>query len=276
MIRHITHVIRHIDDRRWNTIVLLLVALFLAWASGTGRIRRYLAPRYVWLTPVGAAFVFAMGAVGLAHAGNRHAHDHDHHGHACSCGGHGGRAWLYRVCLIAPFVAAAIVDPSTMSGEGKRKRQMSSQFSGTDVALRSAVSWILGVAAQPSTPGEKAGSSESVLPKKPTVRDIFNAALQGDQTQIEGRFVSVIGQCEPREGAGSNRFDLMRMVVICCIADASAVAVEVAPLPGTGVEPGEWARVSGVIKFDSPYDPSLPVVHASMIEKIPEPDYPYL
>jgi uncharacterized membrane protein YcgQ (UPF0703/DUF1980 family) len=141
------------------------------------------------------------------------------------------------------------------------------------VPLEQAVKWVMGGKA--AGKGGAGGGGVS-LPKNPTILDVLNAAGEGNAKALEGTFVTVMGQCDLPDGAKSERFDIYRLVVTCCIADATAVAVEVARRPTVELENGEWVRVEGLIKFDSKIDPSIPVIHATVTTKIPELSEPYL
>jgi uncharacterized membrane protein YcgQ (UPF0703/DUF1980 family) len=79
--------------------------------------------------------------------------------------------------------------------------------------------------------------------------ELLTAVGEGYQEDLEGRFVTVVGQCDPAPGAAEGRFDVFRLVVTCCIADASAVSVEVVPPAGFQPEPGGWVRAAGILRF---------------------------
>jgi uncharacterized repeat protein (TIGR03943 family) len=138
-----------------------------------------------------------------------------------------------------------------------------------DAALDRAMNWALGV----RTRGAR--SADAVLPPEPTLYEIINAVEAGYKESLTGRFVTVIGQCLLREGA-SDRFELYRMVVTCCVADATAVSLDVVRPAAAKIEPGQWVRVSGVIQFDDPANPQQPVIHATIVAMIPTPQNPYL
>jgi uncharacterized repeat protein (TIGR03943 family) len=114
------------------------------------------------------------------------------------------------------------------------------------------------------------------LPARPTVLDILRAANRSDPASLEGRFVEIVGQCDVVGDLPDGRFDVYRLVVTCCVADASAVSLEVAPPVGVRIESGSWVRVAGLLKFDGSYDPSMPVLHATKMSRIPAPSEPYL
>jgi len=141
-----------------------------------------------------------------------------------------------------------------------------------DAELEKAIRWVLGEKISPSRTQETGVS----LPKKPTILDLLNAVEEGHRELVQGQYVTVLGQCDLTGGPEGERFDLYRLVVTCCIADATAVFVEVVRVPNVKLESGGWVRVGGIVRFDSGIDPSLPVIHATTMSKIPEPSEPYL
>jgi uncharacterized repeat protein (TIGR03943 family) len=257
-------------------VMLLAMATFLAFSYFAGRLGAFVAPGYVWLTPAAAVVLYAMllarlvayvrdssrGEACHAPAEEHHAHGDEHHGWHVPLSG-------CVAVLLVPIVLALWINPQQLSAEGARKRRIPTP--PRNVKLEKAFAWVLGWAGAAQTPGARADA----LPKDPSVLDLMGAVDEGRAEAIEGLFVTMTGQCDLR-GSSAERFDLYRLVINCCIADATSVSVEVAPPAGVNLDPGGWVRVGGIIKFDSPLDPALPVVHAATISRIPEPSKPYL
>lgn len=247
----------------WEVVALTVLALFLACAAWTGRVRFFVASLYVWLPPTAAVLLFAMAvARALQLRGNR--------GESCCDEAHAPapKAQLfYALIILIPIVAAVSVDPRQFSTEGMRKRRAAAI--ARDGALDRAMNWALGMRTAGARP------AEAVLPPEPTLYEIINAVEAGHKENLTGRFVTVIGQCSLRDGA-SDRFELYRMVVTCCVADATAVSLDVVRPVGAKIEPGQWVRVGGVIKFDDSANPQQPVIHATIVTMIPTPHNPYL
>lgn len=245
-----------------EVISLLSLAAFLIFSATSGRLRFFLAPGFVWLPPAAAVLLLAMSAARWR-AGAA----------ACECGDdHSGPAamrWLYAVVLVVPLVFALAVSPHQFSTEGVRKR--TAPAATRDAALEQAVNWVLGLKPAQS----KRSASPGELPPEPTVAELMRA-LEGDGGRaLSGKFVTVIGQCGADNATTGGRFELYRLVVTCCIADATAVSVEVAGLPTVTVEPGQWLRIGGVIAIEGDASPQA-VLRAATISKIPTPPNPYL
>jgi uncharacterized repeat protein (TIGR03943 family) len=259
----------HAHDGRvalWVQVVtILLVGGFLGFSYLSGRVRLFVVPAYAWFSMAGALLLAAMGVARVL-AGPR----------GCGwCELHEHTPWRLptsacAVLLVVPIVLVVAVNPRRYSPEGLRKRRIAAP--PRDARFERAVDWVLGLDAA----GKDAAAGPTALPKSPTVADVLAAAQEGRRAVLEGKFVTVLGQCDLPGGPRSKRFDLYRLVVTCCIADATAISIEVARRPSVDLEPGEWVRVEGIIRFDSRVDPSLPVVHATSTTRIPEPAEPYL
>ena len=252
-------------DAGIETGTLLILAAFTAFSFFSGRIHAFLAPDYVWLTPAAAVVLAAMFAARLF------GYTRGAASCACHTGGTGGKTTMAcAAVLILPVVMALVVNPTQLSPEGARKRQVTPP--PRNVQLERAMDWVMGVKR-----AEKKATGTVTLPSNPTIIDLMNAAAEYHPDDLEGRFVNVQGQCGLTSGTAGERFDLYRLIVTCCIADATTVPLEIVrPKKKTQLTPGGWVRVQGMIKFDNPVDPSMPVIEAAKISKIAEPSEPYL
>jgi len=250
----------------WLVIVtLLLLAAFLAFSYLSGRVALYVASSYVWMTPATAIVLLGMA---IACVVARFSRPVD----ACHTCGDGG-SWMRRLCCVAilmvPMAFALAVNPQGPSSEWRRRRQLA--VPPRNLEFERAVAWVLGEARE-----EVDGGDDVKLPAQPTVLDILTLAGRYDPVTLDGKFVELIGQCDAVVGSQNGRFDVYRLIVTCCVADASAVSVEVQGPPDEKIEPGSWVRVAGRLRFDNSYDPTLPVLHAEIITRIPAPSEPYL
>ncbi len=244
---------------------LLILAAFMAFSFFSGRIQTFLAPDYIWLTLAAALVLFAMFAARLL-ASRRTAA-------SCACHPAGPGGTTTTACaatLLLPVVMALAVNPTRLSPEGARKRQVTPP--PRNLQLEQAMDWVLGVKKP-----QKLATGTVTLPKNPTIIDLISAAAEYHPDDLAGRFVNIQGQCDLISGPDADRFDLYRLVVTCCIADATTVPLEIVrPKKKTQLTPGGWIRIQGVIKFDNPVDPSMPVIEAAKISKIAQPSEPYL
>ncbi|MDX2080000.1 MAG: TIGR03943 family protein [Terrimicrobiaceae bacterium] len=103
--------------------------------------------------------------------------------------------------------------------------------------------------------------------KEPTLRPDF-----------ENKEVEIIGQFLPaRTGnADGDRFNLVRMFVLCCAADARPLAVTVKAAPGTSFPEMEWIKVTGRATFPVESGRHTPLVIADHIEPTEPPPETFL
>jgi uncharacterized repeat protein (TIGR03943 family) len=251
----------------WAEIVtIFLLAAFFAYSFFTGRVRYFVASYYIWLSLGAAVALTLMGVVRvMAHFRGYVSGELEE-----------ASAWSVPLSacvavLIIPVVLALVVDPTRYSSEGVRKRMV--RATGLDPQFQQALTWIQGQ----GPAGARGGSAATSLPENPSILDVLTVLQNGDRKAVEGKFVTLVGQADLPDGDKSKRFQIYRLVVTCCIADATAVSVDVARTDQVALESGGWVRVQGIIKFDSKTDASQPVVHVTgEAARIPEPSEPYL
>jgi uncharacterized repeat protein (TIGR03943 family) len=202
-------------------------------------------------------------------------HDH-HHEHAAGCCGHDHDDRKLRIVpaliLIVPLLVAATVSPS--------------QFGATVVANRGFVQNIQDLPGyqpyfEPALPTEdgSAGPTEtkpssSYLPRNEagqitaqTVDLLYAAEEPAMREDFDGKEVEMIGQYMPAKenNPKGNRFNLVRMFVMCCAADARpvAVSVETDQMPQTSEM--SWVKVVGKATFPLEGGRRIPVVVAQSI-----------
>jgi uncharacterized repeat protein (TIGR03943 family) len=251
--------------RLWIEILTLAaVAGYLLFSYFSGRAGFFVAAAYVWMAPAAAALILAMAAARFLSASGDN---------SCGCEeDHRGRIplWLCAATILASVAMAVVVDPKAYSMDQMRKRR--APVLARDTELEDALAWILG---QKPAPADQ-DAAQRTLPQNPTILQLIQHATLSDRSKLEGQYVTVVGQCDLRDGPAGSRFDIYRLVVTCCVADAQAVAVEVARTGSESLDDRGWVSIGGVLRFDSQIDPSMPVIHAATITKISPPTAPYL
>lgn len=88
------------------------------------------------------------------------------------------------------------------------------------------------------------------LPIVEVVDLLFAADDQSMRPDFEGKQVEIIGQFLPDRGGNKMKFQLVRMFMLCCAADARPVAVTI-DAPGTleGMTDMSWLKVIGKVNF---------------------------
>ncbi len=99
---------------------------------------------------------------------------------------------------------------------------------------------------------------------------LFAAEDESMRPLFEKRTVEMIGQFLPVKNASDNRFQIVRMFMVCCAADARPIAVSVLPPVQTDSKtaaakaPVEmaWTRVVGTVEFPLENGRRIPIIHA--------------
>ena len=95
---------------------------------------------------------------------------------------------------------------------------------------------------------------------------LFSAEDDTMRPAFEGRTVEVIGQYLPVKDSASGRFQIVRMFMVCCAADARPVAVICDKAPGDPkVAEMGWARVTGKVTFPVEDGRRLPIIKAEKL-----------
>lgn len=86
---------------------------------------------------------------------------------------------------------------------------------------------------------------------------------------FEGKTIEMIGQFLPVKDAADGRFQLVRMFMVCCAADARPVGVSVLPPPAgaktataKALPEMSWTKVVGTVSFPMENGRRVPIVHA--------------
>ena len=168
--------------------------------------------------------------------------------------------WLV---LLIPVIAASVLAPSAMSSTTIVNRL------GTSGAIPMPA---LGVVSQANVQEELSADPNQPVPVE--VTDLVTISQSPDQIKaFEGRKVRTVGLF--LNATGSNP-KLVRLIMLCCAADALPVSVEL-----TGNTTGKWSQtqwleVVGTATFPSTLGTVIPRIEVDTIKPTQEPDEPYL
>jgi uncharacterized repeat protein (TIGR03943 family) len=92
--------------------------------------------------------------------------------------------------------------------------------------------------------------SEDGTPIAEVVDFLFAADDQSMRPDFEGKKFEIVGQFLPDRGGDKMKFQLVRMFMLCCAADARPVALSI-EAPGTleGLTDMAWVKVIGTVRF---------------------------
>lgn len=245
--------------QQWVKVALMLgLGVYLAYNIASGNITNYVNERFAWLSYVAAGLFLLIGAFSAwhlvqdwrrskNHAHDAHAHDH-HHDHT-----HAPISWGVLAILAVPLALGTLIPSRPLGVEA---------VSG-DMNIVSA-----------ATIGSVGGFN--VPPEQRNVLDWLRAFNNGNYTQFNGQPADVIGFVYSEPTFDENKFMVARFAISCCVADASSIGVPVSWAETSDLPQGEWIRVKGTFNVESFRGNNVPVLQASSIDVVPQPEHPYL
>ncbi|GAB4438249.1 MAG: TIGR03943 family protein [Chloroflexi bacterium OHK40] len=203
-----------------------------------GQLAFYIHPRYTALIVVAAAVLLLMAAVRLRATFVERST--------------GGPGWVYLLLatplLLGTLVPARPLGADTLAGRGVELNSVASSGRAAQLA-RDTTSWNL--------------------------LDWGTAlSIRGDE--LLGEPADVVGFVFHDEALGADAFYVVRYVVTCCAADGAGVGLPVVWADGASLPENGWVRVRGAIDRASLDGVEQPVLRASAVEPIPQPESPYL
>ena len=171
--------------------------------------------------------------------------------------------WLVFLVLLVPLSVAAWISPDRYSQVLVRNRGFADL---TDKAPASVAVATVSASA-PLSQQEREGAPIAV-----EVGDLLMASQSAPGMKLfAGKRVALTGQVFP---LGPQRFELVRMLMLCCAADAQILAVRVdarCSIPAMG-----WAKVTGCVSFERKGDREAPVITAEQVTPTQAPADPYV
>lgn len=281
--------------RLLTTLTLLVWGALLVWFWLSGRIAAYLHPHFHTYVAIAGVLLlvlvplwwWATAKSASQGCGSCGCHDHGHNHEAKSISL--GQGIVYLILLV-PVIAAAFVSPSQFGEAAVMNRGIITDLSALPnfPAARTS-SWedapLVGDDDLPDVESWPEGQEEGVeyftrgedgAIQLETMDLLFAATEPSMQEEFDGQRVAIIGQYIPPRGEAADGFDLVRMFVVCCAADArplgiKVVAPEVIQVPRMG-----WVRITGVAKFPVIDGRVEPLLEMDKIEEIEAPRETFL
>lgn len=234
-----------------KTALLVGLGLYFTYNIASGNLSNYINARFAWLSYVAAALFLLIGLFSAAHLlrEHRHNHKHDHHDHDHS---HAQISWRSLAIIAVPLVLGTLIPSRPLGAEA-----VGGSISTTTIALSETQTF-------------------SVPPEQRNVLDWLRAFNSGDYAQFEGQPADLIGFVYTEPGFDEGAFMVARFTISCCVADASAIGVPVAWSDTAALKQGEWVQVKGAFSVANFDGDELPVLQAASVERIAQPEHPYL
>jgi len=260
-----------ISSRFVSAGVLVIWGVVLSYFCISGRIGSYLHPAFHIFTALSAGVLILL-AIGLLLT--RPAENSDSANETASPLARGASVFI----LVVPLLAATGISPS--------------EFGVTTVTNRGLIENISDLPAF-TMPGEpplpmadgSIGESTEIDPtsyiskneagqiKAETVDLLYAAAEPTMREDFENKEVEIIGQFLPaRTGnASGDRFNLIRLFVMCCAADARPVSVTVQSRDGKSFPDMTWLKVTGKATFPIESGRHTALIIADSIQEVDPP-----
>ena len=227
--------------RRWSPARVAAALVIGAWAAlfwfviAAGRTSLYLSSRTAWLVPMGA-ILLTVAAIGRLASARVERTEHL-----------GSRETMMLGVIALPVVVLLALPPATLGSYAAGRRSSSTGIAASARIVAGPIDFV------------DIAAARSVKSAAADLR-----ARAGEVVTMEG-FVTV-------DEGETDRFQLTRFVITCCVADATISYVTVVDAPPGQVENDDWVRVTGPIY---PLGADI-LVDATSVEPIPPPDDPYL
>jgi len=277
-------------NRRFLTLLtLLLWGLLLTKFWAGGRIESYLHPQFHPLVALSGFLLLGLAFAWWWATGRPVAAQHDcgcHHDHeteersALSAG-----AVMAFVLLLVPVSAATIVSPGQFGEAAVMNRGIVTDisqlpsFAPPASALEDAPPLADGeeipdVADWPAEQEEGVEyftrTADGAIQVE-TIDLLFAAAEPSLREEFDNQRVSVVGQYVPPRKDTSSGFELVRMIMVCCAADARPLGLRVESPAMQGVPAMDWVRVTGTAKFTEKGGYFEPRIEDATVEKTEPP-----
>lgn len=280
--------------RRFLTLATLVVwAGLMLWFWLSGRVAAYLHPQF-------HAYVAAAGIVlALLAPLWWWASREDHEADCCGCGhDHGdvprgglpaGAGFAF-VVLILPVTVAAFISPSQFGEAAVMNRGIVTDITQLPSALPSFPnSWqdapLFDESEMPDDvadwPEEEEGveyftrTADGAIQLE-TIDLLFAAEEPALREEFADQRIAIVGQYVPPHAGRRDGFDLVRMFVVCCAADARPLGIQVVASEPVGVPRMGWVRLTGVARFESKNGRIEPHLELEKVEEVDAPRETFL
>jgi putative membrane protein len=242
--------------RSWLKIAVLLgLGAYFIYNIASGNLSNYINVRFAWLSYVAAALFVLLGAFSAynllrskaydipdPHKDEHHNHDHDHNH---------GISWLGLAVVSIPLLLGTLIPSRPLGADAIQGVNMS-------------------VVAVEEAPLSTNPSTWNVLD---WLRS-FN--MNSDIHSFDGQAANIVGFVYRDANFAEDQFMVARFTISCCVADASAIGLPVVVDNAQDYETDSWVQVNGTFRVEDFRNSEVPVLYATSVEQVEEPEHPYL
>jgi len=227
----------------WAKSVLLLgLGVFFIYSITSGNLTNYINERFAWLSYVAAALFLLLGAANTIDLlRNKEAAMRLDRSHAPI-------TWPVIAIVTIPLLLGIFV-PSRPLGSAAAQGSVSltaASVTNATTFTTDPLNWLRA----------------------------FNAS--DDITSFNGKEANVVGFVYREATFPDDQFMVARFTVSCCVADASAIGLPVDAANAASFPTDTWVSIKGTLKMDTFRGDDWPVLQATTIEQIEQPEHPYL
>lgn len=236
----------------WSkTAILLAMGIYLSVLILTGNLTNYINIRFAWLAYVGAGIFFLLGFINLY--GTLYPQQDEKLTYIAPPNNTYNITWGILAIVAFPLLLAVLIPSRPLGAEA-----VNGGISLNPVGIDSALAF------------ERSPLDRNVL-------DWLREFNRSDTpAEFNGQKVDVTGFVYREPNFLPEDFMVSRFTMSCCVADAFAIGLPVTAEDASQFEDGVWVRVQGDLKAHDFSDEFIPVVYATSIEIIEQPDQPYL
>lgn len=236
------------SNQEWAKVIVLLgLAVYFTYVVLTGNITNYVNERFAWLSYVAIVIYLLLGlatALGVYLRQKYAAYDFQTHQNI---------TWPIIVIVALPLLIGTLIPSRPLGAEAVNGNISLSVASGSnanlvakDAANRNVLDWLRAFGQSPTA-----------------------AAFDGEEADV-------IGFIYREPGFPEDHFMIARFTVSCCVADAGAIGLPVYTPEASTLRDGEWVRVQGAFQAGIFRDTKTPILQASLLEVVEQPEHPYL
>lgn len=238
-------------ERTLKGLILIGLALFLTGRIANGTLLFYINRRFAWLTWVATILLLLMAFTQQQRTyTGRHHHDHDHAHHHGRAG-----SWIALLLVALPLLLGILVPPQPLGAQAVGVREV-------------------------NTDGLGLGDDGTVLTRAAGERNIldwlraFGAA--GDPATFAGQEATLVGFVYRDETFATDQFMVSRFIIICCVADATAIGIVVSWPASLDLPLDSWVEVHGAFRPGQFDGQAMPILMADSVTPTQPPGQPYL
>lgn len=232
-----------------KTLVLFGLALYFLYNIVSGNLTNYINVRFAWLAYV-AVLIFVALAVANVYeilrprgdSSTDYQSDHTH----------GQVSWGVLAITAIPLVLGTLI-PSQPLGASAVDGSISTNAVSVNI------------------------TTITVNPLERNVLDWLRAFNRSTNlSEFTGQPADLIGFVYREPSFPDGQFMVARFTMSCCVADASAIGLPVVWANDTALPDSQWVRVQGSFQLGEWREQEIPMLYATSVETISQPDHPYL